>query len=75
MARSPGSGIFTAMARKYPKPIFKPRELKKLLDSQWFVEAERPDGTVDQTAGPFASDSEARDWIVRKSKAWLDSRN
>ena len=62
------------MAKKYPKPILKPRELKKLLETQWFVEAEWPDGTIDQTAGPFASDSEARDWIVHKSEAWLDTR-
>jgi hypothetical protein len=52
------------MAKKYPKPIFKPRELKKLFESQWFVEAEWPDGTIEQPAGPFASDSEARDWIA-----------
>jgi hypothetical protein len=32
------------MAKKYPKPIFKPRELKKLFEDQWYVEAEWPDG-------------------------------
>jgi hypothetical protein len=46
------------MAKKYPKPIFKPRVLKKLFEDQWYVEAEWPDGTIEQVAGPFASDSE-----------------
>jgi hypothetical protein len=67
-------GIFDAMAKKYPKPIFKPRELKKLFEDQWYVEAEWPDGTIEQSAGPFATDSEARDWITHKSQAWLDSK-
>jgi hypothetical protein len=62
------------MAKKYPKPIFKPRELKKLFEDQWYVEAEWPDGTVEEPAGPFASDSEARDWITHKSQAWLDNK-
>ena len=62
------------MAKKYPKPIFKPRELKKLFEDQWYVEAKWPDGTVEEPAGPFASDSEARDWITHKSQAWLDNK-
>jgi hypothetical protein len=53
-----------------PSPYSKPRELKKLFESQWF---EWPDGTIEQSAGPFVSDCEARDWIVRKSQAWLGS--
>jgi hypothetical protein len=44
------------MAKKYPKPIFKPRELKKFDESQWYVEAEWPDGTV-ESVGSFPSDS------------------
>ena len=63
-----------AMAKKYPKPIFKPRELKKLFENQWYVEAEWPDGTIEQVSGPFASDSEASDWITHKSRAWLDRK-
>ena len=62
------------MAKKYPKPIFKPRELKKLFEDEWYVEAEWPDGTIEQVAGPFASDSEARDWISHKSPAWRDRK-
>jgi hypothetical protein len=63
-----------AVAKKYPKPIFKPRELKKLFGDQWYVEAEWPDGTIKESAGPFATDSEARDWITHKSQTWLDSK-
>jgi hypothetical protein len=62
------------MAKKYPKPIFKPRELKKLFEDQWYVEAEWPDGTIEEIAGPFVSDSNARDWITQKSRAWLDTK-
>jgi hypothetical protein len=62
------------MAKKYPKPIFKPRELKKLFEDQWYVGAEWPDGTIEESAGPFATDSEARAWITHKSQAWLDSK-
>ena len=61
IARSSKGRIFDAMARKYPKPIFKPRELKKLFEDQWYVEDEWPDGTIEQSARPFATDSEARD--------------
>jgi hypothetical protein len=42
------------MAKKYPKPIFKPRELKKLFEDEWYVDAELPDGTIEQVSGPFA---------------------
>jgi hypothetical protein len=62
------------MAKKYPKPIFKPRELKKFDESQWYVEAEWPDGTR-ESLGSFPSDSEARDWIADQSDRWLEKRN
>jgi hypothetical protein len=74
MRALPEEAIFDAMAKKYPKPIFKPRELKKLFEDQWYVEAEWPDGTIEESAGPFRTDSEARDWIIHKSEAWLDSK-
>jgi hypothetical protein len=67
-------GISGEMAKKYPKPIFKPRELKKLEASEWSVEAEWPDGTLERI-GSFESDSEARDWIAHKSAGWLEKRN
>ena len=54
-----------------PEPIF----CVVLGDAEhWSVEAEWPDGTVEEPAGPFASDSEARDWITHKSQAWLDNK-
>jgi hypothetical protein len=62
------------MAKKYPKPIFKPRELKKLFEDEWYVDAEWPDGTIERMAGPFVSNSEARDWMTHKSRKWLDSK-
>jgi hypothetical protein len=62
------------MAKKYPKPIFKPRELKKLEASEWAVEAEWPDGTLERI-GSFKSDADASDWITNKSKGWLEKRN
>ena len=62
------------MAKKYPKPIFKPRELKKREASEWYVEAEWPDGTI-EPIGSFESDSDARDWIASKSGGWLEKRN
>jgi hypothetical protein len=62
------------MAKKYSKPIFKPRELRKLEASEWSVEAEWPDGTI-ESIGSFQSDSDARDWIASKSEGWLDKRN
>jgi hypothetical protein len=54
-----------------PSPYSKPRELKKLFESQWF---EWPDGTIEQPAGAFASDSEARDWIVALGRLVLFKR-
>jgi hypothetical protein len=32
------------------------------------------DGGVAENVGDFASDSEAKDWIVRKSEAYLKAR-
>ena len=60
--------------KKVPKAHFKPRELKKLFEDEWYVDAEWPDGTIERMAGPFASNSEARDWITHKSRKWLDSK-
>ena len=62
------------MAKKYPKPIFKPRELKKLFEDEWYVDAEWPDSTIERMVGPFVSNSEARDWMTHKSRKWLDSK-
>ena len=56
------------MGKKYPKPI-----LKKLEASEWSVEAEWPDGTI-ESIGSFQSHSEARDWIASKSEGWLEQR-
>jgi hypothetical protein len=56
------------MAEKHSRPTFKP---KPFLDgSGWHVDAEWPDG-VTQHVDDFGSDSEAREWIAKKSDAWL----
>ena len=56
------------MAEKHSRPTFKP---KPFLDgSGWHVDAEWPDG-VTQHVDDFGSDSEAREWIAKKSEAWL----
>jgi hypothetical protein len=39
----------------------------------WYVEA-TPDGGVPENVGDFASDSEAQDWIIRKSAAYFKTR-
>jgi hypothetical protein len=61
------------MAKKYPKPFLKPRELKKLEESQWAVEAEWPDGAIEQI-GRFSSEQQAQDWIATDAAAWLGER-
>ena len=71
---APAARISGGMAKKYPKPIFKPRELRKRDASEWYVEAEWPDGTL-EPIGSFQSDSDARDWIASKSGGWLEKRN
>jgi len=55
------------------RPIFKPRELRTRDNTQWYVEAEWPDGTIDEI-GQFNSISEAWDWMARQSQAWLAER-
>jgi len=56
------------MVEKHFRPTFKP---KPFLDgSGWHVDAEWPDG-VTQHVDDFGSDSEAREWIAKKSDAWL----
>jgi hypothetical protein len=58
---------------KFPRPIFKPREIRMADEAHWYVEAEWEDGTIDEV-GRFTSISEAWDWIARQSTAWLEER-
>jgi hypothetical protein len=58
---------------KFPRPIFKPREIKMAGESHWYVEAEWDDGTIEEV-GDFKSIAEAWDWIARESRAWLATR-
>jgi hypothetical protein len=58
---------------KFPRPIFKPREIRMADESYWYVEAEWEDGTIEEI-GRFTSISEAWDWIARQSTAWLEER-
>jgi hypothetical protein len=59
---------------KFPRPIFKPRQIKKLDKSHWYVEAEWDDGAIEEI-GQFKSIAEAWDWIARQSRAWLEERD
>lgn len=59
------------MAQKHSAPQFTPREYKD--GRGWYVEA-TGDGDVAENVGDFASDSEARDWIARKSIAYCKAR-
>jgi hypothetical protein len=58
---------------QFPRPIFKPREIKLADASHWYVEAEWDDGTIEDI-GQFDSIAEAWDWIARQSRAWLEER-
>jgi hypothetical protein len=58
---------------KFPRPIFKPREIRTADASRWYVEAEWDDGTIEEV-GAFKSIAEAWDWIARESRAWLVER-
>ena len=58
---------------KFPRPIFKPREIRMADESYWYIEAEWEDGTIEEI-GRFTSISEAWDWIARQSTAWLEER-
>jgi hypothetical protein len=69
-SRPPMSDIaqVITMAKKNSRPTFKP---KPFMDgSGWHVDAEWPDG-VTQHVDDFGSGSEAREWIAKKSEAWL----
>jgi hypothetical protein len=59
------------MAQKHSAPQLTPREYKD--GRGWYVEA-TSDGGVAENVGDFASDSEAKDWIARKSTAYLKAR-
>jgi hypothetical protein len=59
------------MAQKHATPQLTPREYKD--GRGWYVEA-TGDGGVAENVGDFASDSEAKDWIVRKSIAYFKAR-
>jgi hypothetical protein len=67
-----GFGMATSFPNN-PRPIFKPRELRTPETTQWYVEAEWADGTIDEI-GQFKSISEAWDWIARQSRGWLEER-
>jgi hypothetical protein len=56
------------MAQTDSKPHLTAREYKD--GSGWYVEA-TVDGETAKNVGDFASDSEAKDWIVRKSTAYF----
>jgi hypothetical protein len=57
-----------AMAKNNSRPTFKP---KPFMDgSGWHVDVEWPDGVI-RHVDDFGSGSEAREWIAKKSQAWL----
>jgi hypothetical protein len=58
---------------KFPRPIFKPREIRTAVTYYWYVEAEWADGTLEEI-GQFKTISEAWDWIAGQSTAWLEQR-
>jgi hypothetical protein len=53
------------------KPTMTPRSLKD--GSAWYIELAWPDGQIEQIDS-FQSESEIRDWISRKSEAWLKAK-
>jgi hypothetical protein len=59
------------MAQKHSTPQLTPREYKD--GRGWYVEATSDFG-ITENVGDFASDSEAKDWIVRKSTAYFKTR-
>lgn len=59
------------MAQKDSTPQLTSREYKD--GRGWYVEA-TGEGRVAENVGDFASDSEAKDWIARKSIAYFKSR-
>lgn len=59
------------MAQGHSRPRLIAREYKDARG--WFVEATF-DGGIAENVGDFASDSEAKDWIARKSIAYFNVR-
>lgn len=59
------------MTEKHPAPQLTSREYKD--GRGWYVEA-TSDGGQRENVGDFASDSEAKDWIARKSSAYFKAR-
>jgi hypothetical protein len=59
------------MAHSHSEPRFIAREYKD--GRGWYVEA-TIDGGSAENVGDFASDSEAKDWIARKSMAYSKAR-
>jgi hypothetical protein len=48
---------------QFPRPIFKPRQIRTAAESHWYVEAEWEDGTIEEV-GRFES----------IAHAWLEQR-
>jgi hypothetical protein len=59
------------MAQKPSTPHLISREYKD--GRGWYVQATGGDG-ITENVGDFSSDSEAKDWIVRKSIAYFKAR-
>jgi hypothetical protein len=59
------------MAQKHSTSQLTPREYKD--GRGWYVQATSDDGII-ENVGDFSSDSEAKDWIVRKSIAYFKAR-
>jgi hypothetical protein len=61
------------MAPLPPNPKLVPREFKD--GSGWFIQVTWGDGSqAPEQIGGFGSDSEAREWISRKSAAYFKAR-
>ena len=56
-----------------PRPIFRPREVRSEGAIFWYVEAEWPDGTLDEI-GQFGSIGDTWKWIAIEARAWFDAR-
>jgi hypothetical protein len=52
------------------KPLFC---VVQLADEQWTVEAEWPDGTIEEI-DTFKNHSDAVDWVSTRSERWLEER-
>ena len=59
------------MVQKPSTPRLTPRECKD--GRGWYVEA-AGDGGITENVGDFAAESEANDWIARKSIAYFKAR-